>query len=271
MPVKNYLASVRGGHASFWTIAREDFFAAYEQKSTTQLDPDDLILWSAAGLQLSNDGLLTSPSYTTTTNVCHTREDDACRRLVWILVKSTSSLAVRSRVDWHDTWKGLRSSLLAWHQSLPASFAPYASLARREPDSGGDHIGWKACFPQLFFNLSMCAAALQLYHFAQVLLLINWPMDMDKEGIERLRMIRQVSQESEYHGRQICGIALGLDNCPEIRDQMVLPLYLAGICLEGNEDLAAVVKLLREIQVQSGHATAERVKRLISASGWNHS
>ena len=88
------------------------------------------------------------------------------------------------------------------------------------------------------------------------------------DGIDRLRMIREVSRELEYHGQQICGIALGLDNYPEIRDQMVQPLYLAGVCLEGNEHLTIVIRLLREIQAESMHSTAQRVKSLFAASGW---
>lgn len=115
----------------------------------------------------------------------------------------------------------------------------------------------------------MCAAALQLYHFAQILLLLKQPVDESDSRFmaNRLRMFRKVSEESEHHSRQICGIALGKPP-PAVSRQMVHSLHLAGLCFEEKEDRFVVLELLGNIEKETGASTAQRVRELREAWGW---
>jgi hypothetical protein len=115
----------------------------------------------------------------------------------------------------------------------------------------------------------MCAAALQLYHFAQILLLLNQPVDEHdaRNPANRLRMFRKVAEESEHHSRQICGIALGRPP-PAVSRQMVHSLYLAGSCFEEKEDRAMVLELLDNISKETGAPTAHRARELKTQWGW---
>ena len=83
----------------------------------------------------------------------------------------------------------------------------------------------------------------------------------------RLRNYRQVSEEVDHHVREICGIALSKPPFA-VRVQMVQALYLAGLCLEGNDEPQIIVSLLREIEVDLGWQAEYRVKDLKKEWGW---
>ncbi|KAH8888024.1 hypothetical protein GQ53DRAFT_826592 [Thozetella sp. PMI_491] len=267
------LSSIQGGRASFWNIARADFLAAYQRRSLTQLDPEDLTLWEAAGLRCVP---ATSPASLTPIPVALTngdREEDVCRTLIWILAKSVNFLGAGPSAflpaQHREIWTSLRNSLDQWHKNLPMFFQPYLSLplldeASEPTDSSASSKGQQRRISQLIFNVPMCAMALQLYHFVQIMLLPNWPMDESTQGAARLRIFRKISEESEYHSRQICGIALGLRNYPCLRQQMVEPLYLAGMCLEEEKEKSLIIRLLQDIQKETGHSTDDRIRNLLA-------
>jgi hypothetical protein len=268
---ENYLASINGGCASFWNIVRTDLSAAYQQQTHTQVDPNNMILWKAAGLRFAVERPLISSSQMDNLMFDHRSEDDECRTLMWILAKATNFLSQkdRSRSTDHSpsTWNELRKLLETWHKSLSTFFQPYGSIPFGEVSETPDGSS-KPKFDRLLFTVPMCAVALQLYHFAQILLLMNWPIESIEQGASRLRIFGEISRESRHHGQQICNIALGIRNCLPAYEQMIDPLYMAGICLEEDEDRRVVIGLLRDIEKDTGHLAAKRIQDLLSTWGW---
>lgn len=248
----NKIASVTGVRASFWSIAKADIMAAFVRQSRMQVDPQDMSIWNAAGLQM-----MTSDS-----SMTRVREDDICRTLVWIVSRVMNFLAANATEKTMPEWNELRNLLDQWYHSLPTLFRPYASV----PVVAGQP-NLKPHFMRELYSLPMCAAAFQFYHFAQILLLMNRPID-NKDGISRLQAFRKVSEEANNHSRQICAIALGR-NHPAASRQMIYPLYIAGSCIEEDEDRLVVLKLLKEIQRETGCTTTDRVEALLSNWGWD--
>ncbi|KIX98042.1 uncharacterized protein Z520_06121 [Fonsecaea multimorphosa CBS 102226] len=302
---RNPFISMKAGRAAFWNFARADYLAAYVNHSKTRLDPDNLTMWKAAGLPVMDDGTLNYNDPSTPINAVVSyqpgdREDLVSCTLIWIVLRTmnfiapqedaTGSLAGTPRVfDSPGTtvkagsepgtpgavqtrvarWKQLRRQLEDWYDNLPFTFQPYAIAAAGAQQPSDLLPDGRPRFARLFFSVPMCAAALQLYHFAQVLLLLNQPVDEQdaRHPANRLRMFRQVAEESEHHSRQICGIALGKPP-PAVSRQMVHSLYLAGSCFEEKEDRIVVVELLDNIAKETGCPTAHRIKELKEQWGW---
>ena len=112
----------------------------------------------------------------------------------------------------------------------------------------------------------MCAAALQLYHFAWILLLLNKPAAAhnDQRSVSSvLRSYREVLEKAACHSREICGIALARPK-GAVRVQMQQPLYLAGLCLDTPGDRKVVLDLLRDIEADTGCPTEFRVHQLLN-------
>lgn len=300
---------MKAGRAAFWNFARADYLAAYVNNSRTRLDTENLTMWRAAGLPVTEQGIITYGAHTTTdagmSYLPSDREDSVACALIWIVLRvmnfiapqeeaanstastpqfsdNVSSLgAGRHSVDAATTgltsvqqrisqWTRLRRQLEEWYDSLPFTFQPYATMSTTPQIDSEQNEDDKNRFVRLFYSVPMCAAALQLYHFAQILLLINQPVDEKdtKHLAKRLQMFRKVSEESEYHSRQICGIALGKPP-PAVSRQMVHSLYLAGVCFEQDEDRKVVVGLLHNVEKETGLSTSQRLKDLREEWGWN--
>ncbi|KAL2407976.1 Transcription activator AMTR1 [Exophiala dermatitidis] len=293
--------SMKAGRAAFWNFARADYLAAYINRTRTRLDPDNLTMWKAAGLPVADDGTLTYSDPTTPGSAIVSyrpadREDLVSCTLIWIVLRTMNFIAPQEDAGpsttntphSHDSpatrgsdagnpspirariaqWKQLRRQLEDWYDNLPFTFQPYAIMGAQNPyDQPPDH---PPRFTRIFFSVPMCAAALQLYHFAQILLLLNQPMDeSDTRNLaNRIRMFRKVSEESEHHSRQICGIALGKPP-PAVARQMVHSLYLAGLCFEEKDDRVVVLELLQNIERETGASTAQRVRELREQWGWD--
>jgi hypothetical protein len=295
--------SMKAGRAAFWNFARADYLAAYVNNSRTRLDTENLTMWRAAGLAVTDEGTLTYGDTLDTNGsvvpyLPNAREDQFACALIWIVLRTMNfvaphtdtAAATNSTSGLPDTpampvnqkgpeaatihtriahWKRLRGQLEDWYDSLPFTFQPYATMstAPRNEDQADES---KTRFYRLFFSVPMCAAALQLYHFAQILLLLNQPMDeTDTRNLaKRIQIFRNISEESEHHSRQICGIALGKPP-PAVSRQMVHSLYLAGLCFEQDEDRKVVMELLANVEKETGSSTAQRMKDLRQQWNWN--
>jgi hypothetical protein len=298
--------SMKAGRAAFWNFARADYLAAYVNHSKTRLDADNLTMWKAAGLPVKDDGTLTYNDPSTPINAIVSyqpgdREDLVSCTLIWIVVRTMNFIAPQDDgpgstaptpgpFDSPATtfsrpaseaatpgvsqtriarWRQLRRQLDDWYENLPFTFQPYAVAAAGTQHPSDLLPDGRPRFARLFFSVPMCAAALQLYHFAQILLLLNQPVDEHdaRHPGNRLRMFRKVAEESEKHSRQICGIALGRPP-PAVSRQMVHSLYLAGSCFEESEDRFVVLELLGNIAKETGSPTAHRVRELKEQWGW---
>lgn len=244
--------------------------AAFKQQEPPQVDPDNVLLWQGAGLNLLREGPTISLAQMDEHILDDGGEDETCHALMWILAKIAKFLKDESIPDSGDqrpgAWKDLRKLLDVWHEGLPILFRPYASMPL-ESDMGSIIGTPESRFDQLCFTVPMCGLALQLYHFAQILLLARYPIQSNVQDASRLRIFGQISQESRYHGRQICNIALGIRHCLALHHQMIEPLYLAGTCLAEAEDRSVVIDLLKDVQKGSGNQAAKRVQDLISIWG----
>lgn len=159
-------------------------------------------------------------------------------------------------------WDQLTRQLDHWYGNLPATYQPCAQI--RHPlsrDANSQLI-------ESFYSIDVCAAALQLYHFARILLLLHRPITASHSIYgNRLKQYREVSNEAIRHAHEIIGIALGRPQ-PAIRVEMLLPLSIAGACLEENEERKVVLELLRAIEKDTGCSTEVRCQELVREWGW---
>jgi hypothetical protein len=154
-----------------------------------------------------------------------------------------------------------------WYETMPNTFRPFAKIMKTEAPVSGQSTGSER-FMELLFSIPNCGAIIQLYHFARILLLLNQPIQPNNQQPRvRLHQLRKISQQSEFHSREICGIALGNSKStfPALLTQ---PLYLAGLCLEAETDKKLVLDLLRIIENDTGCSTAYRRQDLCSQWGW---
>lgn len=157
-----------------------------------------------------------------------------------------------------EEWDTLTRQLDHWYGNLPATYQPCASIRHRA----------RSPFVEVFYSIDVCAATLQLYHFARMNLLLHRPLGnrTGKFG-GRLKAYREVSAEAIRHAHEIIGIALGRPQ-PAIRVEMLLPLCLAGACLEADDERKVVLELLETIEKDTGCNTDSRRQNLVQEWGW---
>ena len=258
-----------GRQASFWNFARADWQAAYYSRQNTLLDTDDVRLWRSCGLQLPMGGLLYTDPGSIRNNPLHCREvaQLVTHTILWLVLRVTNYLAndsTQTGPERQSTWEQLTTQLEIWYSNLPETFRPCAQI--RYPLQMRTHRTGTSQLTEVFFSIHQCAAAIQLYHFACILLLLNKPSG----GLaitSRLKAYREVSAEATKHARAVVGIALGRPH-PAVRVEMNLPLYVAGGCLEADEERKVVLELLRAIEQDTGISTEGKVRNLIEEWGW---
>jgi hypothetical protein len=276
-----------GIRAAFWNFARQDFLGSYFTRSATQLDPESRALWCAAGLSINDQGRF---QIAPMRKDGVTKEDQAANGVMWLVCKIVNFLAQRNRVhlaQWAgpshldllakedalnadqdprpdpSAWLALCFDLQAWFEGIPETFRP--AIRNEHPmDVSKLTEGGVSPFPEIFYGRGNCAAAIQLYHFGRIALLINQPTDVINTlstSFDRLHGYREITKEVEYHGREICGIALGRPH-GGVRIFMTPLLYAVGQCLENAEEHDIIVDLLRGVEADLGWATAYAVQRL---------
>lgn len=258
-----------GRRASFWNFARADYQAAYINHQHTFLATADLDLWRSCGLQLPSSGNLYDDALAIKNDPSHCRElaELVSHTLLWLLLRVMNFLAT-SDTDTppvrHTEWLLLTRQLDEWHASLPQTFQPCAQIKyplRNSPS----HL------TEVFFTMPVCAATVQLYHFARILLLLHKPTDMSdavdtKDAI--LTSFLASSAAALKHAHQIIGIALGRPP-PAVRVEMLLPLYITGVCLEEDEERKVLLELLRAIEMDTGCETEGRCRELTRRWEWS--
>ncbi|KAL4880566.1 hypothetical protein BJY04DRAFT_71749 [Aspergillus karnatakaensis] len=269
-----------GVAAVFWNFARLDYLASYYNRLPTHIDPDDIPLWRAAGLSLDDQGNLTTPTNT------YSKEDMATNVLTRLLNKLTNYLAAfkKSQLEqWTGrseqsssnesttssdsqptiaTWLKLTFEFQSWVERIPETFRPCLRLDKPKqiptPESGN------IPFPEIFYSIPSCAAAMQQYHFGRLALSLNRPADEalpSSTAFDRLQGYRELTKEVDYRCREICGIALGRPQSGA-RVQMITLLYAVGQCLEKSEERQVVIDLLRGIEADLGWSTGTQVQKL---------
>lgn len=109
------------------------------------------------------------------------------------------------------------------------------------------------------------ALAMQFYHMARILLLINKPHETTAGRstiAERLRSYRDIESEIRHHSCEIVGIALSQPE-DSVRIHQLQPLFVAGQCFTKATERRIVLDLLRDIERDLGFATEYRIKQLL--------
>ncbi|KAE8356179.1 hypothetical protein BDV28DRAFT_127532 [Aspergillus coremiiformis] len=272
--------------ATFWNFARQDYLAAFINECNTRLNTDDLVLWTEAGLQIDNMGFII-PSNTNA--VGYPEGDDAMKEdligngLIWILSKIINFISAGDKVQLEngpvntgplgisqqvllERWYRLETELDVWHNGLPHTFQPCARL--RHPsciDGGGS-----SSLSEIWYSIPVCSSAMQHYHMARILLLINKPHESTSRRstiTNRLNSYRSIESEIRFHSREIVGISMAH---PEgsVRINSLQPLFVSGQCLTEPRERQMVLQLLRGIEFDLGWATEYRVKQLLREWGW---
>ncbi|KAK5135950.1 hypothetical protein LTR08_004408 [Meristemomyces frigidus] len=258
-----------GRQASFWNFARADWQAAYYNRQKTLIDTEDVRLWRSCGLQLPFGGSLYTDPISIKNDPLHCREivQLVTHTILWLVLRVTNYLASDSQQDSQARqamWEELTAQLEVWYGNLPETFRPCAQI--RYPLQMRSRRGGTSQLTEVFFSIHQCAAAIQLYHFACILLLLNKP-SAGMGVMSRLKAYREISAEATKHARSVVGIALGRPH-PAVRVEMNLPLYVAGGCLEADEERKVVLELLRAIEQDTGVSTEVKVRSLIDEWGW---
>lgn len=259
----------RSRRATFWNFARQDFLAAFINESQTRLNPSDLGLWRAAGLQLDEEGFVI-PSNTEDLGYPEhqvgMREDMISNALVFLMSKIINYIASGDSVD-HvfpqdlaspsgmnaipqmlilERWKELEKELETWHAGLPNTFKP---CARLPPVTNGSVFmdSARAIFPEIWYSMPMCASTMQSYHMARTILLINQPQESSARRSTlsgRFYSYGQVRREVRHHVHEICGIALGRPD-GSVRIHQVQALFVAGQCMEDERERRVLLGMLK--------------------------
>ncbi|KAH8807643.1 hypothetical protein F5884DRAFT_900006 [Xylogone sp. PMI_703] len=276
----------QAARAAFWNFARQDYLAAFINKSRSRLDPSHNSIWRAAGLPLDDTEILSLSMVTTERGLSSAMSDEdvMSNALVWLLIRLVNLLALigennslsaphgelasADSLDSTLKWEQIHKALDLWFQALPSTFRPCARLERHSEKSDSSCL-----FSEIFYSFPSCAATMQHYYFARLLILLHSPLTAatHKSGKapvagERLQQYRDFSREVDFCCQEICGIALGR---PEgaVRIHMVQPLFVAGQCMEHREQRRIVISLLQGIELDTGWETGYRVRQLLAEWG----
>lgn len=297
-PSINEIPRSIGNHSIFWNFARQDYLAAFIGETRTRLDTTDVHLWRRFGLSIDDAGLLLPYSSEHLDNhsmaepsdraMMHTsfEEDAVCNALFWLLGKIVNFLAVGDGLQPGDyelppgfrnhigiaqeslleNWTQLAMELATWYETLPPTFIP---SVRKVSDPHPDAIDQPIIPSQVWHAVPMCASAMQHYHMARIILLINKPMEstaIRSSVTARLSSYRVIQQEVLRHSREIYAISMS-DPADTVRIHSVQPLFVAGQCLTEPWERDTVLDLLVGIQRELGWATEYRIKTLMEQ--WN--
>ncbi|KAI1364130.1 hypothetical protein F5Y08DRAFT_307565 [Xylaria arbuscula] len=281
---------------AFWSLVRQDLLCAFISETPTQLDPKDIRLWQNAGLRTNGFGtlLFCDPECSITSQArTDVEEDTKSNELTWLLGKIANHLTAGDSLNLgHDImpfsqqlpvglsqkyllyrWKALMDELDHWFCSLPPTFAP--SARTRQPFFPGDPGECLSVSPleQVWYDLPLCAAAMQSYHQAKILLLVNEPHEstaLRSTVCSRLTSYRHALAEAEWHAREVCGISLA-DPTDAVRINSVQALFVAGQVLEAGEEQNTILNLLADIETELGWTTKYHIAKLTEDWAKRHS
>lgn len=248
-----------------------------------RLDLKDIRLWRNAGLATDLDGFLIPSSPLNIHTTADVEEDTRGNELTWLLGKIANiitsgdalvpenyalpagqrPLVGVTQEKLLERWVLVATELQRWHTSLPGSFTPSARTAIAS--CSGPHTPF-GNFEQIWYEAPICAAIMQSYHMACILLLVNQPHEstaVRSTVSARLNSYRESESEALYHARELCGISLA--NPPDsVRIHSVQPLSVAGQVFYEARDLRVVLDLLSGIERDLGWTTSYHTSSIAS-------
>ncbi|CAJ0551374.1 Ff.00g113040.m01.CDS01 [Fusarium sp. VM40] len=266
-----------------WSLARQDLLCAFISETQTRLDLKDVRLWQNAGLATTEDGTLMPFSPLCSADIrtsADIEEDTKSNELTWLIGKLSNHLTSGDAINPTDyalpigqrptigvtqerlleRWRMLMSEFKKWHDSLPATFTPYARTPYPETERSCFNI-----FQQIWYELPICAATIQNYHMAMILLLVNQPQEstfVRSTVSARLKSYRQIQQDVHRYAKEICGVSLA-DASDPVRANSVQALFVAGQVFYEKSEQDAVLELLGDIERDLGWTTRFHRAKLI--------
>lgn len=169
-----------------------------------------------------------------------------------------------------DTWYHLRKQFQAWHDSLPTTFQPSSRMETTLTPGRVLRGEIDSVFPEVWYNISMCASTMQAYHMSQILLFMNKPHEFTQNGstvCARLNSYQSVLAACQKHSREIVGISLAQSE-DAVRVYSVQALFTAGQCLGDARERQIVLDLIRGVEADTGYATEYRALQLTEQWQW---
>ncbi|KAH8667148.1 hypothetical protein BGZ61DRAFT_592658 [Ilyonectria robusta] len=272
----------------FWSLARQDFLCAFISETQTRLDLKDMRLWQNAGLAADEYGFLLpfSPQYSADVRtLADVEEDTKANELTWLLGKIANFLTSGDALNPEDyalppgqrpvigvtqeqlleRWKMLITELQSWHASLPATFGASARTKASSRARHQQHDISSSIFDQIWYDLPLCAATMQSYHMASILLLVNRPQEstaIRSTVSARLKSYRHIQSGVLHHAKEICGISLANPTDP-VRINSLHSLFVAGQVFYEDPEQNAVLELLSGIERDLGWTTSYHTAKLI--------
>lgn len=280
----------------FWNFVAFDYFTSYAKCSKTRFGFASTQVWQASGLSLTQvDGRLVPVSLTRRPGPTSSKmtETVACRTLLWIVLKIMDCIASddqspagaqvsrlsnepgispSSPSETPVNWGKVDGYLSDWYSRVPDSFEPcfripqeqeaYLQTANTSGLAMSNNFG--ASMQGLFIANPMGAASIPLYHFSRILTLLHGPFAdqniASSTGPGRLQAHRQFSQLVGHHASEIYAAAIGKPHAA-VQMHLVLPLSLAGLCLDSPGQKTALKELLLELQAETGILTTWAIEK----------
>ncbi|KAH7397444.1 hypothetical protein BKA66DRAFT_566551 [Pyrenochaeta sp. MPI-SDFR-AT-0127] len=162
--------------------------------------------------------------------------DELCLRIVYICGRCVDFAANEKKYDINtriNQGERLLQALEDWYRVLPPTFQPIYKVPLSDSNS---------LFTPIWVHPPSYAAAIQTFHFARIIVLINQP---SMGGMDDFRVRQRYLDESV---ETICGIAMmhqGKDSaCAFVNVQA---LYAAGLCVQNPIKQTAILHLLEKI------------------------
>lgn len=257
-------------------------------ETQTRLDLKDMRLWQNAGLAADEYGFLLpfSPQYSADVRtLADVEEDTKANELTWLLGKIANFLTSGDALNPEDyalppgqrpvigvtqeqlleRWKMLITELQSWHASLPATFGASARTKASSRARHQQHDISSSIFDQIWYDLPLCAATMQSYHMASILLLVNRPQEstaIRSTVSARLKSYRHIQSGVLHHAKEICGISLANPTDP-VRINSLHSLFVAGQVFYEDPEQNAVLELLSGIERDLGWTTSYHTAKLI--------
>ena len=177
--------------------------------SPTRLNTEDVNLWRTFGLPISQNGLLQADGYRIDSQ--STRDCMFANALIWITSKMCNFIAAPPPTAVRlETWSRLQLEIDHWSDLLPPSFSPSARV--KPAGSTFDELerltrlnGTRRQCEEIWFPKTLCAATMQHYHMAKIILLLNKPQETTTDGSlgRRFHSMRNDTEEVVLHCYQI--------------------------------------------------------------------
>lgn len=252
-------------------------------ETQTRLDLKDMRLWQNAGLATNENGSLmpfSPPGSADVRTSADIEEDTRSNELTWLVGKVSNFVTSGDAINPTDyalplgqrppvgvtqerlleRWNLLMTEMQKWHDSLPSTFQPSARTA-----CSGNEGTCFVNFEQIWYELPICAATMQNYHMAMILLLVNRPQEstaIRSTVSARLNSYKQIQTKAHDHAREICGISLANPTDP-MRINSVQPLFVAGQVFVETCEQEAALRLLEGIQRDLGWTTSFHTAKLV--------